>query len=54
MADIVKKGLLTAIGTASIAASNADKILKSISKKGLITTKDAKRLVKKLFKEAEA
>ncbi len=53
MADIIKKGLLTAIGTASIAAKKADKIMKGISKKGLISTKDARGLVKKLIKEAE-
>ncbi|GAI37028.1 unnamed protein product, partial [marine sediment metagenome] len=37
MVDIIKKGLLTAIGTASIAAEKADKILKDIKKKGLIS-----------------
>ncbi|MBU0629033.1 MAG: hypothetical protein KKC75_07635 [Nanoarchaeota archaeon] len=54
MADIIKKGLLTAIGTASIAAEKADKILKEVVKKGIISTKDAKILVGKLAKEAEA
>jgi len=42
MADIIRKGLLTAIGTASIAAKNADKILRTIAKKGAYKTlKDA-------------
>lgn len=53
MEDMLKKGLLTAIGTASIAAENADKILRNVAKKGLISTKDARNLVKKLANEAE-
>lgn len=53
MEAIIKKGLLTAIGTASIAAGKADKILRSVAKKGLISTKDARSLVKKLANEAE-
>ena len=53
MTDIIKKGLLTAIGTASIAAEKADKILRDIRKKGLINTKEARSLVRKLTEEAE-
>ncbi len=40
MAGIIKKGFLTAVGTASIPAEKADNILKEIVKKGLISTKD--------------
>ncbi len=53
MADIIKKGLLTAIGTASIAVEKANKILSDIKKKRLISTKDAKNLIKRLVAEAE-
>ena len=53
MEDIIKKGLLTAIGTASIAAEKADKILKDVAKRGLVTSKEARSIVKKLVKEAE-
>ncbi len=53
MGDILRKGLLTAIGTASFAAKNADKILRGVAKKGLISTKDARSLLKKLVIEAE-
>ena len=53
MADIIQKGLLTVIGTASIAAEKADCILKDIAKKGIISAKDAKILVGKLAREAE-
>lgn len=49
----MKKGLLTAIGTASIAVQKADKILKEAAKKGLINTKDVRSLVNKLIKEAQ-
>jgi polyhydroxyalkanoate synthesis regulator phasin len=52
MADILKKGLLTAVGTASFAVEKADKLLKDIKKQGLINTKDAKSLIKKLSDEA--
>ncbi|MEA2036629.1 MAG: hypothetical protein U9O94_03920 [Nanoarchaeota archaeon] len=53
MVDIVKKGLLTAIGTASIARDKANKILSGISKKGLISRKQATTLVKRLARDAE-
>lgn len=53
MGSIIKKSLLTAIGTASFAAANADRILKVVAKKGLINTKDARGLIKKLVDEAE-
>ncbi len=53
MGRILRKSLLTAIGTASFAATNANKILKVVAKKGLISTQDARSLVSKLVKEAE-
>ncbi len=49
----VKKTLLNAIGTASVTAEKAGKIMKGIVEKGLISPTEAKVLIKKLIKEAE-
>jgi len=50
---IIKKGLLTGIGAASIAAEKAEKIVKMVVAKGLISRKDGAGLVRKLITEAE-
>jgi polyhydroxyalkanoate synthesis regulator phasin len=49
----LKKSIITAIGTASLAAEKAEKTLKIIAKKGIITTKEARSIVNKLVKEAK-
>ena len=51
MKPIVKKGLLTALGAASIAADTADKLLKDIAKN--VNIKDVKTLAKKLAKDGK-
>ena len=52
MKDIVKKSFLLGLGAASITKAKAEKIVRALLKKGGISAKEGKQMIKRVIGEA--
>ena len=52
MKDIVKKSFLLGLGAASITKSQAERIVKELTRKGGVNTKEGKKLLRRVLTQA--